>query len=128
MKGADQCPKCASRAWIEPGVNQIGFAIIARDQAKWGIWIRINRRAKAGIHPVSQRTYLRLHPFEQYGMVALARRVLESVEVESINPTVGTRGKSSEQVLGLWSLGPSVPNDPECDQILAEELSRKHAS
>ena len=60
--------------------------------------------------------------------IALARRVLESVEVETKNVTAGFKGKSTEQVLGLWSPGTSAPTDQECDEILAEELSRKHAS
>ncbi len=60
--------------------------------------------------------------------IALARRVLESVELESPNVTGGLKGKSSEQVLGMWSPGTSAPTDEECNQILADELSRKHAS
>lgn len=60
--------------------------------------------------------------------IALARRVLESIELESPNGTKGLKGKSSEQVLGMWSLGTAAPTDDECDQILADELSRKHAS
>ena len=60
--------------------------------------------------------------------IALARRVLETVEVESPNVTMSLKGKSSEQVLGMWSPGSSAPTDEGCDQILAEELSRKHAS
>jgi len=60
--------------------------------------------------------------------IALARRVLETVEVDSKSVTRELKGPSSEQVLGLWNPGIAAPTDEECAQILAEELRRKHAS
>ncbi len=61
--------------------------------------------------------------------IALARRVLESLDAppEVSSPAV-PEGPSSDRVLGLWSPGASAPTDEECEQILAEELRRKHAS
>lgn len=58
--------------------------------------------------------------------IALARRVLESIEQES--STSGLKGESSDRILGIWSTGEAAPSDEECDRILAEELERKHAS
>lgn len=57
--------------------------------------------------------------------LALARRLLETLETEPSKPS---RGVPLEQVLGLWSTADPPPTDEECDRILAEELQRKHAS
>ena len=60
--------------------------------------------------------------------LALVRRVLETLEVKSTTASGVLKGPSSQQVLGLWNSGGTAPTDEECDQILAEELLRKHAS
>ena len=60
--------------------------------------------------------------------IALARRVLETLDADSSPTAVGLKGPSSEQVLGLWNPGMPAPTDTETDRILAEELQRKHAS
>lgn len=58
--------------------------------------------------------------------IALARRVLESIEQESL--ATGLKGESSDRVLGIWATDKAAPSDDECARILAEELERKHAS
>ena len=58
--------------------------------------------------------------------IALARRVLESIEQESLS--TGLKGEPSDRILGIWSSGESAPSDEECDRILAEEFEGKHAS
>ena len=61
--------------------------------------------------------------------IALARRVLETLDTEPEASVPGVhKGPPAEQVLGLWNPGTATPTDEECEQILAEELRRKHAS
>ena len=61
--------------------------------------------------------------------IALARRVLETLEVGSGVSPAGFKGPSAQQVLGLWnSSGGAAPTDDQCDDILADELRRKHAT
>ena len=61
--------------------------------------------------------------------IALARRVLETLEVGSHASPAGCKGPSAQQVLGLWNpSGGAAPTDDQCDDILADELRRKHAS
>ena len=79
-------------------------------------------------NPEVESVLQRVKSWTAESRIALARRVLESVEVEALKGTVGLRGKSAEQVLGMWSPGTSAPTDEECDQFLADELRRKHAS
>lgn len=61
--------------------------------------------------------------------IALARRVLETLEISQEVATEGLRGPSTRQVIGLWNpAGGTAPTDQECEEILAEELIRKHSS
>ena len=60
--------------------------------------------------------------------IALIRRVLDTLSPGLQTPSPGSRGPSAQQVLGLWDVGDDAPTDAECEQILAEELVRKHAS
>ena len=60
--------------------------------------------------------------------IALARRVLETLEGERLSPSSGTKGPPSRNVLGLWSPGGMAATDEECDEIIAAELSRKRGS
>lgn len=69
---------------------------------------------------------VRLWPVET--RIALARRVLETLDSDSSNSTAGFKGPPAQQVLGLWNPSGTAPSDEECDNILAEELRRKHAS
>lgn len=59
---------------------------------------------------------------------ALAQRVLETLDMDSATASGVRKGSPSEQIIGLWSTGGEAPSDEECDQILADELRRKHAS
>ena len=58
--------------------------------------------------------------------IALARRLLETLD-EGTALRGGHQGPSSKQVLGLWNAAGVPPTDEECEQILEEELRRKHA-
>ena len=69
---------------------------------------------------------IRLWPVET--RIALARRVLETLDSDSSTSTPGFKGPPAQQVLGLWNPGGTAPSDEECDHILADELRRKHAS
>ncbi len=60
--------------------------------------------------------------------IALARRVLETLDAGSSISTAGFKGPPAQQVLGLWNPGSTAPTEAECDQILADELRSKHAS
>ena len=60
--------------------------------------------------------------------IALARRVLETLDTGSTISNAGFKGPPAEQVLGLWNPSGTAPTDEECDRILADELRRKHAS
>ena len=60
--------------------------------------------------------------------IALARRVLETLDGGSSAPTTGFKGPPAQQVLGVWNPSGTAPTDDECDQILADEVWRKHAS
>ena len=60
--------------------------------------------------------------------LALARRLLESVEVASDSHSPGKRGLSSQQVLGICKPDGPVPNDEEVQRILEDELIKKYAS
>ena len=60
--------------------------------------------------------------------IALARRVLETLDAGASISTAGFKGPPAQQVLGLWNPGGTAPTDEECDQILADELRSKHAS
>lgn len=60
--------------------------------------------------------------------IALARRVLETLDAGSITSPPGVKGPPAQQVLGLWNPGGTALSDEECDNILADELRRKHAS
>ncbi len=60
--------------------------------------------------------------------IALARRVLETLSPDSSTAVGSVKGPASESVLGLWNPGTSTLSDDECDDILADELQRKHAS
>ena len=55
--------------------------------------------------------------------IVLARKILETVETA---PPRATRGYSAEEVISLLAMPPPAPDDAECQQILAEELLRKH--
>jgi len=59
--------------------------------------------------------------------IALARRVLETLEATADASPPGRRGPSALEVVGLWNPGGAAPTDEECDQILVEELHRKHS-
>jgi hypothetical protein len=60
--------------------------------------------------------------------IALARRVLETLDGGSNTVLAGFKGPPAQQVLGMWNPGGTAPTDDECDHILADELRRKHAS
>ncbi len=60
--------------------------------------------------------------------IALARRVLETLDGGSSTAPAGFKGPPAQQVLGLWNPAGTAPTDDECDHILADELRRKHAS
>ena len=60
--------------------------------------------------------------------IALARRVLETLDVGSSDSPTEFKGPPAQQVLGLWNPSGAAPTDEECDAILAGELRRKHAS
>jgi hypothetical protein len=60
--------------------------------------------------------------------LALAKKILETLEAESRPSSMPGRGVPVDHVLGLWSTTSPPPTDEECDRILAEELQRKHAS
>lgn len=60
--------------------------------------------------------------------IALARRMLETLDAGSSTSPPGFKGPPAQQVLGLWNPGGTGPSDEECDNILADELRRKHAS
>ena len=60
--------------------------------------------------------------------IALARRVLETLEVGPADSRTDFKGPPAQQVIGLWNPSGTAPTDDECDVILAEELRRKHAS
>ena len=59
--------------------------------------------------------------------LALARRLLESVEVAADAESLGMRAVSSQQVLGMWKPDGPVPNDEEVQRILEDELIKKYA-
>ena len=60
--------------------------------------------------------------------IALARRVLETLDADSGHSPAKLKGPPAQQVLGLWNPSGTALTDEECDAILAEELRRKHAS
>jgi hypothetical protein len=78
-------------------------------------------------HPQLEDVLQRVSTWPAEVRLALARRVLETLETEP-SPSKPSRGVPLEQVLGLWSTADPPPTDEECDRILAEELQRKHAS
>ena len=59
--------------------------------------------------------------------IALAHRVLETLDVSSTDSRTELKGPPAQQVLGLWHPSGTAPTDEECDAILADELLRKHA-
>ena len=69
---------------------------------------------------------IKLWPAEN--RIALARRVLETLDGALNLATAGFKGPPTQQVLGLWNPSGTAPTDDECDNILADELRRKHAS
>ena len=60
--------------------------------------------------------------------IALARRVLETLESGSAVSTGARKGPPASQVLGVWSPEGAVPTDEQCDQILVEELQKKYGA
>lgn len=60
--------------------------------------------------------------------IALARRVLETLDAGSAGSPTEFKGPTAQQVLGLWNPSGTAPTDEECGAILAEELRRKHVS
>jgi hypothetical protein len=62
--------------------------------------------------------------------VAVNVELVQSPEVAGSHASpAGCKGPSAQQVLGLWNpSGGAAPTDDQCDDILADELRRKHAS
>lgn len=58
----------------------------------------------------------------------LARRVLETLSPGELNTSTELKGPPAQQVLGLWNLGGTAPTDEKCQEILVEELQRKHSA
>lgn len=59
--------------------------------------------------------------------IALARRVLETLEPTTDASRPSPKGPPARQVLGLWNPGGEALTDEECERILVEELLRKHS-
>ncbi len=58
--------------------------------------------------------------------VALARRILESLETSPAPLSNAPRGLSAEEVMSMFQPVLPPPSDEECTRVLEEELSRRY--
>lgn len=78
--------------------------------------------AAAEVEEVVER--IRLWPIAD--RLVLAQKVLLSAGLDVSASVMSRRGVTSQSLVGLWNPREIAPTDDECDQILAEELFRKH--
>ncbi len=70
-----------------------------------------------------ERVITRVSAWPEHDRITLARKILETVEGR---PDQERRGYTAQEVIDLLKIHGPAPDDPQCQQILEEELVRKH--